>query len=392
MANSRRRERARRTTRASRSPVARRSRARIAPKWWRALTTRLALARERVASASARARARFGAAYDGALKIFGFALAFAIVSASHGACACARGAFIGGALAIAGFALGCVASVVANGNLGVDAREFTIGYGFGVFPALAIASASLSPWNARAPSAMEGQRANALSRESANADAVGLIDVAIGDFRFDLMGEYNTTRPREDAKYMFAAGAEASGTICAVPVTHGAWTKDDTVPFWHVCDNDWQGHRSCARAYGREYNDKYEWYGSRALGECLRAPVEALKANPGAELYFLHLDFSPSFESKHDESERALQQASAKYEVSIDTTAPRMYFSPYQEPCCGALRRADDALLLGVTLASVAPLIYLVIRDVLKAVMKRPAKRAFKTRAELMGAKSKAAT
>ena len=62
------------------------------------------------------------------------------------------------------------------------------------------------------------------------ADALSLVDVAVEDFRFDLMGEFHGTLPLEDDEYEFKAGIEAAGTFCAVPVTHAGWSKTAPAP------------------------------------------------------------------------------------------------------------------------------------------------------------------
>jgi hypothetical protein len=83
-------------------------------------------------------------------------------------------------------------------------------------------------------------------------------------------------------------------------------------------------------------------------------------------------------------------RASARYEVSVDVAAPRMYWNPIQEPCCAALAEADDGLVAAAIVLSVLPLVYLLYRDVVEASKTmldgKRGKRAFYTRAELLGA------
>jgi hypothetical protein len=257
-----------------------------------------------------------------------------------------------------------------------------------VLPAALTATSALSAWR-RGATTLDGERTNAMSADAASADAISVVGLARAHFRFDLMGEHHAALPAEDEKYMYKAGAEATGTVCAVPVTYDGWTRANAVPLWYVCDNDWAGHRNCTQAYEGDYDARRGWYGLRPLRKCLRAPLDALDAG-ATELHFLHLDFQQSFERKHALSEGALMRASVQHQVSIDLSAPRVYWNPIQEPCCAALAKEDDALLAAVTVLSVLPLAYLVYRDILEAWKKRinveSTKRAFYTRAELLGA------
>ena len=267
-------------------------------------------------------------------------------------------------------------------------KDLVIGMALSVLPAALTATSALSAWR-RGATTLDGERTNAMSADAASADAISVVGLARAHFRFDLMGEHHAALPAEDEKYMYKAGAEATGTVCAVPVTYDGWTRANAVPLWYVCDNDWAGHRDCTQAYEGDYDARRGWYGLRPLRKCLRAPLDALDAG-ATELHFLHLDFQQSFERKHALSEGALMRASVQHQVSIDLSAPRVYWNPIQEPCCAALAKEDDALLAAVTVLSVLPLAYLVYRDILEAWKKRinveSTKRAFYTRAELLGA------
>jgi len=332
-------------------------------------------------------RAKLGAGERAVMKSLGFACGWIAAYAPSAACACTAGAYFGSACACGGVFLGALYDVARATT--PHMRDVTIGLALSVLPATLSATSMLSPWKAKVVATLDAAVTSALPSDAGTYDAISLVNVTIDDFKFEYMGELNATLPSEDDKYMYNAGAEASGTYCAVPVTYGGWTKFDVVPFWYVCDNNWQGHRSCATAYANGYDDDFEWYGFKALRDCLRAPIEALEANPNAELHFLHLDFTPSYEKKYHLSEGAVEQASALYEVAIDEHVPRMFLSPYQEPCCDALAHADDLLLLLVTLLSVLPLIFLVLSDLRMMAEKSEAKRAFYTRAELLNAKSR---
>ena len=359
--------------------------------------SRLARARALAAGSfralSARASAlldRLGPRARPLAKAVGFACGWALAYAPAAACSCALGAYAGGASAMA-----------ASGTLGAYAyarqptrvaMDVAIGLSLSVLPATLTGASAASPWRRSGATTLEGERTSALGARAGDADAISLIDVAREDFRFDLMGEFHATLPMEDAKYMYKAGAEASGTYCAVPVTHAGWSILDTVPFWYVCDNNWAGHRNCTASYAGEYDQSVGWYGMKSLHDCLRAPVEALDAG-ATELHFLHLDFQQSFEPKHDISEKALMRASVAHEVSIDLNAPRMYWSPIQEPCCAALASREDGVLLAVTILSALPLAFMMYRDLARVTQGRLAKetiRAFYTRAEILSASDEA--
>ena len=323
-------------------------------------------------------------------KAVGFACGWVLAYAPAAACSCALGAYAGGASALgASGTLGAYAYAQQPTRVAMD---LAIGLSLSVLPATLWGASAASPWRRSGARTLEGERLSALGADAADADAISLIDVAKEDFRFDLMGEFHATLPMEDAKYMYKAGAEASGTYCAVPVTYAGWSIVDTVPFWYVCDNNWAGHRNCTAAYAGEFDKTFGWYGVKSLHDCLRAPLEALDAG-ATELHFLHLDFQPSFEPKRGISEKALMRASVMHAVSIDLSAPRMYWSPIQEPCCAALAKRDNGLLVAVSILSILPLVFMMYRDLVRAAQGRIAKetiRAFYTRAEILSTSDEA--
>jgi len=342
----------------------------------------------RLARAMTRARrvaSLLGVAEGPVVKALGFALGWALVYAPSRACACAAGAYVGGLVAAGACAAGAAWAVARASSR--TAEHATVGLALSVLPALLTATRELSPWRRGARSTVDGARTGAMPNEAGEADAISLVDVAVGDFRYDLMGEFHGTLPLEDDEYVFKAGVAAAGTFCAVPVTHANWTTTAPVPMWYVCDNSWAGHRNCTRAYEGHYDEKTGWYGVRSLRKCLRAPVEALEAG-ATELHFLHLDFQPRFERKHDVSVRALMRASVQHEVVIDLAAPRVGWNPIQEPCCAALAKKGGGLVLGSVIVFVVPLALLMWRDVARAARARDREsaRGFYTRAELMRA------
>ena len=352
----------------------------------RTTAARVDAARRAIGRAIARALDQLGAFERGATKLVGFGAGWLAVRAPAAACGCAAGAYGGGLAACGACAIGA-ACVAARGPIRA-VKDLVIGMALSVLPAALTATSALSAWR-RGATTLDGERTNAMSADAASADAISVVGLARAHFRFDLMGEHHAALPAEDEKYMYKAGAEATGTVCAVPVTYDGWTRANAVPLWYVCDNDWAGHRDCTQAYEGDYDARRGWYGLRPLRKCLRAPLDALDAG-ATELHFLHLDFQQSFERKHALSEGALMRASVQHQVSIDLSAPRVYWNPIQEPCCAALAKEDDALLTAVTVLSVLPLAYLVYRDILEAWKKRinveSTKRAFYTRAELLGA------
>ena len=343
-------------------------------------------ARRAIARATTRALDALGALEAAAMKVLGHGAGWIATCAPAEACACAAGAYGGAACALGACALGAALTLARGPTRAV--RDVVIGMAMSVLPATLTATTRLSPWR-RDATTLDGERTNALSAGAASADAMSVVGLARAHFRFDLMGEHHAALPAEDEGYVREAGAEAAGTVCAVPVTYDGWTLANAVPMWYVCDNDWAGHRNCTKAYEGDYDARYGWYGMRPLRECLRAPLDALDAG-ATELHFLHLDFQKSFERKHALSEGALMRASVQHQVSIDLSAPRVYWNPIQEPCCAALAKEDNALLAAVTILSVLPLAYLVYRDILDASKRmlnaESTKRAFYTRAELLGA------
>ena len=316
-----------------------------------------------------RLSSRLGVAEGSAMRAFGFGLGWAIVYAPTRACACALGAYVGGLVA-AGAGAASAGVAVIGGSSSRNVARVTVGLALSVIPALLTSAREVSPWRRGSRMTVDGARTRAMPPSAGEADALSLVDVAVEDFRFDLMGEFHGTLPLEDDEYEFKAGIEAAGTFCAVPVTHAGWSKTAPAPMWYVCDNSWAGHRNCTRAYERDYDEKTGWYGVRSLHDCLRAPVKALEAG-ATELHFLHLDFQPRFERKHGVSERALMRASVQHEVVIDLTAPRVGWNPIQEPCCAALAKKDDGLILGAALVAVVVFALLARRDVSRAARAR---------------------
>ena len=333
---------------------------------------------------------RFGGRARATARALGFALAWGLAWSPARACACAGGAYAGGLASVFACVLGATRARGSSGAHGLlDA--FAVGMALGVFPATLTGSTAGTGWAKRGAVTRARARTDGLDPDAGAADAISLVDVTVGDFRFDLMGELHATLPMEDETYIYKAGAEASGTFCAVPVTHANWTITQPVPFWYVCDNFWAGHRNCTDAYEKNYDDEYGWYGLRALHTCLRSPIDALERG-ATELHFLHLDFQQSFEPKYEISEKALLRASVQHEVSVDINAPRVYWNPIQEPCCDALASQTNAVLTAVTILSLLPLVYLTFRDLLRPLRSasmRDTTRAFYTRAELLKAANK---
>jgi len=315
-------------------------------------------------------------------KAIGFAMGWMLVYAPAIGCACVGGVYFGATTCGAACLLGAVRAIAKRPTR--YAEHATIGLALSLLPATLTATSALSPWSRTDPVVVERATVGGLRVDAKDADAISLVDIRKEHFRFDLMGEYHATLPPPDEKYMYKAGAEASGTYCAVPVTRDGWATRDPVPLWYVCDNNWGGHRNCSVAYDESYDAKTEWYGLKGLSECLRAPVEALDAGQ-TELHFLHLDFQQSFERKYEMSIGALRRTSVLHELSIDLNAPRVYWNPIQETCCDALAREDYNLLALTTLFTVFPLFYLIYRDVKYAKVNRKKDfRAFYTRAELL--------
>ena len=315
-------------------------------------------------------------------KAIGFAMGWMLVYAPAIGCGCVGGVYFGAITCGAACLLGAVRAVAKRPTRYVE--HATIGLALSLLPATLTATSALSPWSRTDPVVVERATVSGLRVDAKDADAISFVDIRKEHFRFDLMGEYHAMLPPPDEKYIYKAGAEASGTYCAVPVTRDGWATRDPVPLWYVCDNNWGGHRNCSVAFDESYDAKTGWYGLKGLSECLRAPVEALDAGQ-TELHFLHLDFQQSFERKYEMSIGALRRASVLHELSIDLNAPRMYWNPIQETCCDALAREDYNLLALTTLFTVFPLFYLIFRDVKYAKVNRKKDfRAFYTRAELM--------
>ena len=211
------------------------------------------------------------------MRAFGFGLGWAIVYAPTRACACALGAYVGGLVAAGAVAAGASVATI-GGSSSRNVARVTVGVALSVIPALLTSAREVSPWRRGARMTVDGARTRAMPPRAGEADALSLVDVAVEDFRFDLMGEFHGTLPLEDDEYVFKAGIEAAGTFCAVPVTHAGWSRTAPAPMWYVCDNSWAGHRNCTRAYEKDYDEKTGWYGVRSLHDCLRAPVKALEA------------------------------------------------------------------------------------------------------------------
>jgi hypothetical protein len=78
-------------------------------------------------------------------------------------------------------------------------------------------------------------------------------------------------------------------------------------------------------------------------------------------------------------------RASVQHEVVIDLTAPRVGWNPIQEPCCAALAKKDDGLILGAALVAVVVFALLARRDVSRAAraLHRESPRGVYTRATL---------
>ena len=106
-----------------------------------------------------------------------------------------------------------------------------------------------------------------------NADVLSLQSISPQNFRFDLMGQAHEVLPLQDTTNARTAGKSEEGTYCAVPIVWDSWTVNDPVPFWYVCENNWQFFVNCKDAFEETYNDK-DHYGYQNLRACLRTPME----------------------------------------------------------------------------------------------------------------------
>uniref|UniRef100_A0A7S0NKY8 Uncharacterized protein n=1 Tax=Micromonas pusilla TaxID=38833 RepID=A0A7S0NKY8_MICPS len=109
------------------------------------------------------------------------------------------------------------------------------------------------------------------------ADVLSLRNLSPQKFRFDLMGQAHETLPHRDTTHARKVGKSEEGTYCAVPVVGDSWTVKDPVPFWYVCDNNWQFFVNCKDAFEETYDDK-DYYGYRNLRACLRAPMDVMNS------------------------------------------------------------------------------------------------------------------
>ena len=161
-----------------------------------------------------------------------------------------------------------------------------------------------------------------------NADVLSLQSISPQNFRFDLMGQAHEVLPLQDTTNARTAGKSEEGTYCAVPIVWDSWTVNDPVPFWYVCENNWQFFVNCKDAFEETYNDK-DHYGYQNLRACLRAPMEVMKfwLDSG---YYSSSDFaprsstnfnmtpSPSINNDQTVANATQQISSAKYRYSSE--------------------------------------------------------------------------
>ena len=112
--------------------------------------------------------------------------------------------------------------------------------------------------------------------EVTTADVFALRDLKPENFRYDMMGQAHEALPVKEENGARKAGKTEEGTFCAVPVVGDEWKVNEPVPFWYVCENNFQFFVECRDAYEGVYADK-DYYGYRILRECLRAPLDIME-------------------------------------------------------------------------------------------------------------------
>lgn len=297
-----------------------------------------------------------------------FFIQYALVLVSTLSCGrCSQGVIYGSVLACCYLGVLLIRSFYHSGGV---TRELIFGALLGIIPASFVGSvlvllAELSRAVVSLGENELGLRVGeGLNLEATTADVFALRDLKSQSFRYHLMGQAHEALPLKEKNGARKAGKTEEGTFCAVPVVGDTWSVDEPVPFWYVCENNFQYFVGCRDAYEGVYGDK-DYYGYRILRECLRAPLDIMDrwnhseqrstTLPDHLMYFYRLGFMNTNSHDAELAQSALVHSSANFRVALQGQAPKIKLAAYQEPCCASheavLIESIFAMVVGPLLA-----------------------------------------